>query len=197
MIALLILAAGESSRMRFPKALLTVKHETFIEQILGKAGKLALDLIHIVTGPDHEAIAQHLSEKVPCVKNEDYSRGQISSVQKGIEALGDFVDAVMIWPVDQPLVQTETVQKILSAYQQENRALTIPVYKQRKGHPVIYSRQAMHSALSLQPHQTGKDLQIIHAGDTTFVEVDDFGVVTDIDSPEDYENFVTPLNRGR
>ena len=124
-------------------------------------------------------------------------RGQISSVQKGIDALGNSVNAVMIWPVDQPLVKTESVQKILSTYQQENRTLTIPVYKQRKGHPVIYNRQAMHSALALQPHQTGKDLQIIHAGDTTFVEVDDFGVVTDIDSPEDYEKFVTPLNRGR
>jgi molybdenum cofactor cytidylyltransferase len=196
MIALLILAAGESSRMRFPKALLTIQGETFVEHILHKAGEAGFDRVLIVTGPDHDAIAQHLTDKRVCTKNEDYMRGQISSVQKGIQALGNSVNAVMVWPVDQPLIQTETVQKLLAAHEDENRALTIPVYKQRKGHPVIYNRRAMDSALELQQHQTGKDLQTIYAVETTFVEVDDPGVVTDVDSPDDYEKYVTPLNRG-
>jgi molybdenum cofactor cytidylyltransferase len=85
----------------------------------------------------------------------------------------------------------------LEAYQDHNQPLTIPVYRGRKGHPVIYHRQAMEAALALQSHQTGKDLQRIFSAETTFVEVDDPGIVIDIDTPEDYEKYVTPSDRVR
>ena len=102
----------------------------------------------------------------------------------------------MVWPVDQPLVEIETARKIVEAYLSNNQALTIPVYQSQKGHPVIYDRIAMDAALALPSHQTGKDLQRIFSAQTTFVEVDDPGVVIDIDTPEDYEKYVNPLNRG-
>ena len=183
--------------MRFPKALMTVKGETFVESILHKASALGVDPVLIITGPDHESIARQISGRVECIKNENYMQGQISSVQKGIEAIGNSGTAVMVWPVDQPLVETETARKILGAYQDHKQVLTIPVYLGQKGHPVIYDRQAMEAALALQPDQTGKDLQRIFSSDTTFVEVDDPGIVIDIDTPEDYEKYVTPLDRGR
>jgi molybdenum cofactor cytidylyltransferase len=195
MIALLILAAGESSRMRFPKALLKIQGVTFVDHILYKGGEVGLNPILIVTGPDHEAIVQQVSDSAMCVRNEDYMRGQISSAQKGIAALGGTVQTVMIWPVDQPLVQTETVRQIIASHQEKNQPLTIPVYNERKGHPVLYNRKAMDSVLGLKTHETGKDLQTIYAAETTFVDVDDSGIVTDIDSPDDYEKYVKPLNR--
>jgi molybdenum cofactor cytidylyltransferase len=98
----------------------------------------------------------------------------------------------MVWPVDQPTVLVETVSKIVSVYENEKKALTIPRYQKRKGHPVIYSSQAMQAALNLESQQTGKDLQTMFAGQTSFVDVQDPGILTDIDTPEDYEKYVSP-----
>lgn len=193
MLPLLILAAGESSRMRFPKALLKISGETFIECMIRKATMCGIHSILVVTGADHEKIVPHMPESVVCVKNEDSMRGQISSVQKGIAALDASSTAVMVWPVDQPLVLPQTLNRIMDAHQRAQRALTIPVYQKSKGHPVIYNDRAMKSVLELRSHQTGKDLQKIFSADLTLVEVDDPGVVIDIDTPEDYEKFIKPL----
>ncbi|MCI0416070.1 nucleotidyltransferase family protein [bacterium] len=191
MLALLILAAGESSRIRFPKALLKIGEETFVECIIRKAKEAGIGSISVITGADHEKITQSLSQ-LSCIHNENYMQGQISSLQKGISKLPEMINEVMVWPVDQPLIKRETVASLIESRNHAGRALTIPVYQDRKGHPVIYNKDAMEAAIGLQPHQTGKDLQAFFATNISFVEVDDPGVVIDIDTLEDYEKYIKP-----
>jgi molybdenum cofactor cytidylyltransferase len=189
MLALLILAAGESSRMNFPKALLKIGEETFLECILRKGKEAGLTSIAVITGSDHEKIS-HLLPLVLCIHNENYMQGQISSLQKGIGNLPEEITKVMVWPVDQPLIKKETVSILIEHSNQEKKAVTIPVYQDRKGHPVIYNKAAMEAAVRLQSHQTGKDLQSLFAKDISLVKVEDPGVVIDIDTPEDYEKYI-------
>jgi molybdenum cofactor cytidylyltransferase len=192
MLALLILAAGESSRMGSPKALLKISDETFAVSIARKARSSGVNSSIVITGADHEAIARHLSPQMKCVKNENHMKGQISSLQAGIRAFPYDVTAVLVWPVDQPLVEIETVGKIITAFEDEQKALTIPLYQKRRGHPVLYDKRAMEAALALQPGQTGKDLQSLFANELALVNVEDPGVVTDIDTPEDYIRLIKP-----
>ena len=176
--------------MSYPKALLKIGDETFLQCIVRKAASANIGLFLTVTGPDHEAIAQQIPAGVEFLKNENYMQGQISSLIKGIRSLPEDVSGAIVWPVDQPLVAGETVEHLVSVYQIERKALTIPVCRQRKGHPVIYNRSAMDFAVRLQPQQTGKDILAAYADDLSLVEVDDAGVVTDIDTREDYERFI-------
>jgi molybdenum cofactor cytidylyltransferase len=189
-ISLLILSAGESTRMGSPKALLKIGKETFAECIARKANEAGIDSIYLITGADHESIVQHLSQDFQIIRNENYQRGQISSLQAGIRQVPDHTQAVMVWPVDQPLIQEETVRILLATYQRTSRVLTIPVYQLHRGHPVIYSKQAMKTAISLGPEQTGKDLQSLFLTQTHVVEVDDPAILIDIDTPEDYSEHI-------
>jgi molybdenum cofactor cytidylyltransferase len=191
MLSLIILAAGESSRMKSPKALLQVNSETFLQCIIRKAGSAGVHSIVIVTGPDHEAIAATVPPDVRCVRNENYFEGQISSLRRGILEIAESSPAVLVWPVDQPLVKMETVRHLISVFESEGKALTIPIYQGRRGHPVIYNPWAMASILNLQPNETGKVLQAAYSDSTTLVEVKDEGVTLDIDTPEDYRKYVT------
>lgn len=175
--------------MRYPKALLKIEKESFLECILRKAKAAGLTSVSVITGPDHKKII-HALPQIACVHNENYMQGQISSLQKGINNLPEGITEVMVWPVDQPLIKKETVNALIECRSQEKKALTIPVYQDRKGHPVIYNKDAMDAAIKLQPHQTGKDLQSLFATDISLLEVNDPGVVIDIDTPEDYEKYV-------
>jgi molybdenum cofactor cytidylyltransferase len=188
MLSLLILAAGESSRMGSPKALLKIGNETFLQCIIRKGREAGLQSILVITGRDHDQIA---GNRIVSVKNENYRRGQISSLQAGIRALPEDVDAIVVWPVDQPLIKTETLRQLISFYETARKAIVVPIFQNRRGHPVIYSREAMQWALNLEVGQTGRDLQNEHANDRVQVEVEDPGIVIDIDTPEDYSKYIT------
>ena len=175
--------------MGSPKALLKIGEETFLQCIIRKGREAAIATIILVAGRDYEKICVHVPPDVMVVRNENYQRGQISSLQTGIRALPGEVDAIAVWPVDQPLVQTDTLRKLMDASKLQE--ITVPVYQGQKGHPVIYSHNAMQWALQLENHQTGKDLHSQHIHERLLVEVNDPGILIDIDTPEDYAKHIT------
>ena len=188
MIAGLILAAGESSRMKFPKALLKIGDVTFAESIASKMRHGKIDPVFVVAGAHVDEIRERLgtSAGFTIVHNASYSQGQISSLKEGLRHLPAGVQAVMVWPVDQPLIKQETVQALASAFQREQNPVVIPVFEGKHGHPVIYGTAAIHSVLALKQNQTAKELRSIYKDQTLFVEVADPAILIDIDTPEDY-----------
>jgi len=187
--------------MGSPKALLTTGGETFASRILNTAkaayvtcaGEDAVPLRrYLVTGADHEILKKELISlsEVRLVRNVDFEKGQISSIQLGLRALEHDIDAVIVWPVDLPLVRQETLVLLIRNCDSFRMPVTIPVFQQRRGHPVIYDRNAIQTLLSLGPDQTAKDLRTIYADQTCLVETDDPGVLMDIDTPEDYRRHI-------
>lgn len=193
MISGLILAAGESSRMNTPKALLQIGGQTFVECIFRKMQDSGIHLATIVTGAHHAEIEAAVRGKfrLDVVFNPQYQEGQLSSLQEGIRLLPTGSSAALIWPVDQPLVRAETVQKLMETFQKERNRMTIPVFDERHGHPIICDLTAIRTLLELRPTQTAKVLQKIFSDQISFVEVDDAGVTIDIDTPEDYKKYIT------
>lgn len=193
MISGLILAAGESSRMNYPKALLKLGEETFAELIARKMRECGIGPCFLIAGSHSKELKESLSGKAEfkLVENPRFKEGQISSLKVGLKQVPLKSTAVLVWPVDQPLVKAETVQKILSAFQEQRRPVTIPVRQAKRGHPVVYDAEAVRTILSLDATHTAKDLQAIYANKITFVEVEDPGVLIDIDTPEDYQKYVT------
>jgi len=199
-IAGLILAAGESSRMAplgIHKALLEYRGRTFLETIVTTLRRAGVQRIVVVVGHRAEEIQGRLAGR-PCgmdgvewVVNRDYPRGQTSSLQAGLKALaaGDVkvaVEAVVLCLVDHPAVAAETVRAVIRAFQQSGAPVVVPTYQGRRGHPVLISRSLFAALVSLPP-DAGANTVIRKYGDATqLVEVNDPGMLVDVDDPESY-----------
>lgn len=184
MIVAIVLAAGESSRMGQPKALLPLRGRSFVGQIAETARAVGVSSVVVVVGPPHaDAIARALPPGAARAFNPDPSRGMLSSVQAGISSLPARATAALVWPVDIPLVRAETVRAILDA---SPGKLIIPQLGKRGGHPIRIPRARFAELMALDPARGLKGLVEARPAEVVRLPVDDKGVLTDVDTPEDF-----------
>lgn len=190
MIAGLILAAGESSRMGRDKALLDFRGQSFLETAVTTLKSACIAPVVVVLGHHAEEILRATDlEAVQVVVNENYSLGQTSSLQAGLRAMADLeIEALILWLVDHPAVQSETVMKLIAEFQNSRAPVIIPRYQRERGHPVLISRALFTELLELTPGDGANTVIRKHRDKTHWVEVDDPGVRKDIDDPESYRN---------
>ena len=193
MIAAVVLSAGESSRMGRPKALLPVGESTFIEGIVAalraaKVGKILVVLGH--GAPALEKKIRHLP--VTILVNPDYARGQLSSLIVALRALdNENVDGILLHLVDHPFIDPGLVDRMIERFYETKKAIVVPVYKGRRGHPVIFSKTLFGELIAAPLDQGAKSVVRAHAAETLEVETEDEGITFDIDTPEDYRRHVT------
>jgi CTP:molybdopterin cytidylyltransferase MocA len=188
-VAAVVLAAGASTRMGEPKALLRVSDgRSYVEAIAATARAGGCDEIVVVLGPPHgdtiraqQASAQQ-SPAATIAWNPDPSRGMLSSVQAGIAALSAGVTAAMIWPVDIPFVAVATVRTLVM----HSGTIVVPVHNSRGGHPLRLGRALLPEVMTLDPARGLKALLEAHAVEVTRLAVGDAAVLVDVDTPEDY-----------
>ena len=188
MIAGLILAAGDSSRMGTPKATLSYRGCTFLELIVRTLREGGLERIVVVLGHQAEDIQRQIKvEPAQVVINPDYRSGQTSSVQAGLRSLiADDLEAVLLCLVDHPAVAAETVRRVVATFRQCGAPVVIPTYQGRRGHPVLIARQVIGELLGLTRDAGADSVVRKHRLATQFVEVEDEGIVMDVDDPESY-----------
>ncbi|MGA2632120.1 MAG: nucleotidyltransferase family protein [Terriglobia bacterium] len=188
MIAGLILAAGESSRMGRDKALLIYCGQTFLETIIAMLREAGIDRIAVVLGHHAEEIRQaaNLAE-VEVVINPEYRRGQTSSLQAGLRALDQpNLEGLVLCLVDHPTATSTTVRKLVESFRLSRAPVVIPTHQVQRGHPVLISRTLFDELLNLGPEQ-GANLVVHNYRDrTSFVEVDDGGILLDVDDDVAY-----------
>jgi molybdenum cofactor cytidylyltransferase len=193
MIAGLILAAGESSRMGTPKATLTYRGRTFVEWILQTLQEAGLERIVVVLGHQAEDIQRQVKiEAAQVVINPDYRSGQTSSLQVGLRSLmAEELEAVLLCLVDHPAVAAETVRRIVATFQQSGAPVVIPTYQGRRGHPVLIARQVFGELLGLGCDAGADSVVRRYRPATQFVAVEDEGIVMDVDDPESYRRLTS------
>jgi len=189
MIAGLILAAGESSRMGTDKATLTYRGRTFLEAIVQTLGEADIERIVVVLGHHAEDIQRQIKiEAAQVVVNPDYRSGQTSSLQVGLRSLtADDPEAVLLCLVDHPAISAETVRRIVATFRQCGAPVVIPTYQGRRGHPVLLGRQVFEELLELACDAGADSVVRKYRPVTHFVEVEDEGVIIDVDDPESYQ----------
>jgi CTP:molybdopterin cytidylyltransferase MocA len=206
MIPAIVLAAGKSSRMGRPKALLPIgsSGDTFLTRILRVLRDGGITRAVVVIGGDAAAVRAALpsaDDFLRIVENEDYEQGQLSSLLVGLSAVeqgNDDVEGVMVTLVDLPLISEGTVRAVIDAYR--NASGTPPIVRPRRGsrhgHPAIFDRRLFAELRNADPSAGAKPVVRAHAAEEVNVDVADDGAFTDIDTPEDYERFIAPtLNR--
>ena len=189
-----MLAAGKSSRMGRPKALLPVDGagggDTFLTRIVRTFAAASVEDIVVVVGHDADAIVASLSEfdlTVRVVENPDYEQGQLSSLLAGLRVVDrPGVVAALVTLVDVPLVGAATVRAVVERYRQTHAPVVRPVRGDEHGHPVLVDRSLFDAIRRSDPSQGAKPVIRANVSTAGDVDVDDPGAFADFDTPEDY-----------
>jgi molybdenum cofactor cytidylyltransferase len=182
----IILAAGESRRMGYPKPLLRIGDQTFIARIVETMLEVVPRLV-IVVGAHRERVRAAIprDERIAIVENPDYSRGQLSSLRVGLRAMQADTAGALVHLGDHPIVRADTFRAVIDSYNKSAKPIVIARHDGRRGHPVIFDR-AIFGELPSAPESEGAR-HVVNADPSrvAYVELDDPGINLDLDTPAD------------
>jgi molybdenum cofactor cytidylyltransferase len=187
-IAPVILAAGDSTRMGYPKALLPLGKDTFVTRILKILRDAGMVKPRLVLGRAAKQIEPHLHEwPVDIIINAEPDRGQLSSIQLGMSDLKPEFDAVMIWPVDQPAVSVELVCRLVRLFVESEALMAFPQYGSKRGHPAIFHRSLFQEFMDAPLAEGPKAIILKYQPASVVLNTEELPSVQDIDTPAEYQ----------
>ena len=181
--AALILAAGESRRMGSPKALLRYAGASFLDTLIGLVAPRCSPVV-VVLGAAADDVRAAVRRPATFVVNAEWQRGQTTSMQCGLRAVPPEAEGVLFALVDHPAIASATIDALLD--RSPGELLRVPRYGGRRGHPIWFSRELIAEFLELPENGAARDVVRRHAADTGFLDLDDPGIVADIDDRADY-----------
>ena len=189
MICAIVLAAGRSSRMGTQKLLLPFAGETMVGHIVDEVLKGPIGRVLVITGPDHDAVADALAGRdVLMARNPDAGADMLSSVRCGIRALPPGCEAILVVLGDQPSITAGLIDAMVRAQRDGHVSIVVPVYRGRRGHPILFNSQYAAEVLSGFDGVGLRGLLVAHPNQVVEMEVEGPGVVEDIDTPADYRD---------
>jgi molybdenum cofactor cytidylyltransferase len=186
-VVALILAAGYSSRMGALKPLLRIGGFHLVEAAVSRFMRAGFQDVRVVVGHRAQEIIPAVDRLgVEHIYNPFYSKGMFSSVLAGVGSLGIDVEAFFVLPVDIPLVKSETIAQLYSAYQNCPAVIVYPRFQGYRGHPPLISMGTMTKDLRGDFPGGLRALLRKYEEDALDVDVEDEAVLMDCDTQEDY-----------
>lgn len=187
-VSAVLTAAGESTRMGRPKALLPWRGVALVQyqtRSLIEAG--ALEVV-VVLGHDRELVAPFATGPgVRRAVNPDYALGKTTSIKAGLGHLDDDATDILLLAVDQPR-PPDIISVIIKAHLREKALITSPRYEGHGGHPLMFSASLKDELAAIGEETQGiRDVLRAHRAEINEVQIDDPIVRLDINSPEAYE----------
>lgn len=183
-VAAILLAAGRSIRMGRCKQLLPIGDTTVIGRCLDTLAKACIAEIVVVVSTEGQAVAQkarHYPVKV--VVNSLPNGDMASSVETGREALSADAAGIIVALCDYPLVLPATVARLVAEHELFPDHIIMPCHSGKRGHPPLFPRAVLEG---LSGNMTLRDLVRKDPNLVRCIEVEDCGVLIDMDTPEDY-----------
>jgi molybdenum cofactor cytidylyltransferase len=182
-----VLGAGGSSRFGSPKQLLPFGDTTLLGQVVRNASASSLERIVVVLGRASGELREALDfGRAEVVENTAYGTGCASSLLAGLDAAGDDCEALFLLLGDQPGVLPEFIDRALSEWKRERPWAAVCSYRDRLGHPFIFSREAFDDLKGLHGDKAVWKLIETYPDRVREIEID-AGLPPDVDTPEDYE----------
>lgn len=179
-LACIVLAAGASSRMGVPKALLRRDGESALARLVRLARGAGCEVV-VVLGR-HADVVRPEAEGARVVVNPRPEAGRTGSLQAGLAAAAG-AGAALVWPVDHPAVAEATVRALAASAARDR--IVIPRHAGRGGHPIVLGADVWPEVLALAPDAPLRNVVRRAAGRVVDVPVDDPGVLLNLDTPED------------
>ena len=188
-IAILILAAGDSTRMGSPKQLLKWKNTTLLGNAIETAQELKASKLTVVLGANYEDIKKKISQdQIEIIRNDNWKLGLGKSIAFGINHIlkNDFeLDGVFVMLADQPLIDATFLNSILDKFEVGKRQIIATSYKNGKqGVPVLFDKGYFEELSQLNDDNGAKRVLQKHSENVLVIKGDT--MVSDIDSLEDY-----------
>ena len=189
---IIILAAGNSSRLGQPKQLLTFKDTTFLKNTIEAASLLPNAIVVVVVGSRHELMIKELdSSKIKISFNENWEFGMSSSIVKGMNDLlliNPDIEKCIISVCDQPFISHSVFENLIEEYNKEGKGIVASSYVETVGTPVLFDKKYFKDLLELKGQEGAKKILAKFQNDLNTVSFERGNI--DIDTPEDYDKLM-------
>jgi molybdenum cofactor cytidylyltransferase len=184
--ALILLAAGNSTRMGAPKQLLDFGGRPLLRHAVETAQAAGCGPVIVVLGANEQEIRACLAGlPVEIVVNERWPEGMGTSIQTGLRALENKdVSGAILALCDQPFVSSGFLAGLAAKHNETGRAIVAAQYAGTAGVPVFFAREAFPLLMVLKPDQGCKGVILGHPADALLLDCPEAAI--DIDTPEDY-----------
>lgn len=188
MISAIILAAGKSLRMGFPKLLLPIEGKSLLQHVIDSALKSKVDDVVVVLGAEAAKLKREIKPgKARIIVNTSYEEGQSTSLRAGLQSINPKSRAVIILLGDQPFINKATINALVDKYQESGSPVVAPVYNGKRGNPVLFDRSLIPELLSASGDQGGRKIVEKYIDRIATIEIDSAIVGIDIDTWDDYQ----------
>jgi molybdenum cofactor cytidylyltransferase len=187
-----ILAAGESKRMGFPKMLLSFNGKTMIENVIENVAGSDSGGTLVVLGANKRDLIEIVRKcNVKYCFNENYTEGMLSSLKCGLKNLPSDLKAVLVFQGDQPFIGSSVINNIIGAYKSSDKGLVMPVHNGKRGHPLLIDRKYLVEIEKIEINEGLRSLAGSFPEDVLEIETDDQGILIDFDTFEDYKKEIS------
>jgi molybdenum cofactor cytidylyltransferase len=188
----ILLMAGLSSRLGFPKALLPYGRKVLAARVLEQTLASRLGRVILVLGCQAPRILSALrsfeeNPKLEILVNRRYDEGLSSSIRAGLRILDPASSGVMFILGDQPLLKTATINRLIQAFRKHRFPIVAPLYGRRPGNPVIFGRELLPELLRLRGDTGGREIIRRNPDRVLRVPIRPQYIGWDVDTWEDYD----------
>src|SRR5580704_7195586 len=186
--AAVVLAAGTSTRMGTAKQLLRLDDRPLLQHVLNCVRASGAKEIVLVLGFAAEEIRRGIDvQNVRVVLNESFQQGMGTSLKAGLSAVDPQCAGALIVLADQPFVRPATLDLLMAEHHRSKAQIVIPTYRGFRGNPVLLDRSVFPEVMALDGDVGCRAIFGTHLEGIVKVEVDDVGILLDIDNKDDYE----------
>lgn len=186
-LSILILAAGNSSRLGYPKQLVEFEGQTLIERITEIALTVSEDIL-IVLGGNAEMIKptlERFEDTVSTIFNPDWHQGIGTSIRAGVEKLAPKSDLILILLSDQPFISKVLLQNMMQTFANYQYPIVSCVYNQQLGVPMLFDKTVFKDLLNLKGEKGAKSFLSLYENNISTIDFPQG--IFDIDTIEDVE----------
>ncbi len=190
--SVVVLAAGGSVRMGRSKLSLEIQGKTLLENALLPIRQAGIKDVVVVLNEENEGLKDLVPRSYRIAVNRRSREGISTSLKAGLAAVDPCSQGVLFALGDQPFVGPEVYKKLMDYHRRNLPLLTWPTHDGKRGNPVLFDRRLWPQLMRTEGDEGGK--QIITAtpeAEIGRVEIEDAGVLIDIDTPEEYDRYRT------
>lgn len=189
--AIIILAAGNSSRFGATKQLLQLNNETLLQHVIDEAIESGAEPIVVVTGAHADEVSKGIiKQQAQVVFNHKWEEGMASSIVAGAHAAITYnngIENIIIAVCDQPFISSSLFKQLYQTHE-ETKHIVASAYADTIGTPVLFTQKYFDALLALTGDEGAKKILKANAEDVATVEFLQGAV--DIDTQKDYEDLL-------
>ena len=190
--AIIILAAGSSSRYGGIKQLLMFNEKPLLQHAIDEAINSGANLVVAVTGANSVEVLKGINaKKVITISNERWQQGMASSIVAGVKkarTVDNDIENIIIAVCDQPYISADLFKKLYSVKNESKKGIVASSYADTIGTPVLFTQKYFEALMSLGGDEGAKKILKANAGDVVTVAFHQGNI--DIDTEQDYQQLL-------